>query len=162
LSEVEFVGKRNHIDGGYRNQLAITALNQVSTHRELGALVLQSRNTFRAMIAEMHGRDEHALAWLEPSDILTDLHDLSREITSENVWQLYARQAFAHPKVQMVHGAGLDSHQNLIFPRLGIRNIFIAQNLWTPKFVNANGFHMRNLRATKLSQVFSYFGSQRA
>jgi hypothetical protein len=41
----------------------------------------------------------------------------------------------------MVQSAGFYPHQNLIFARMGVGDIFVAKNLRTSKFMYADGFH---------------------
>ena len=41
----------------------------------------------------------------------------------------------------MIHGAGADADQHLIFARLGIGYIFVTKNLGPAEFVDADGFH---------------------
>ena len=46
------------------DQFAVAAIDGIAEHGKLAALVLQSSNTFHAVIAEMHGRKQNALAGL--------------------------------------------------------------------------------------------------
>ena len=105
------------------------------------ALVLQSGDALRAMIAEVHGCEQYAPADFEASYILADFDDFARDIAAEDVGQFHPRQAFAHPDVEMVHGAGFHAHDDLIFARLRIRDVFVAKHSGPAKFVNADGFH---------------------
>ncbi len=41
----------------YGDQLAVATVDAVTENRELAALILQTGEAFRAMSAEMHGRD---------------------------------------------------------------------------------------------------------
>jgi hypothetical protein len=103
------------------------------------------------VIAEVHGRDENPLADIEAGYVLADFNDFSSDIAAENMRQLYARQSFPNPDIEVIHGAGFYSHQNLIFARLWIRNIFVAKHFGPAEFVNADGFHGRLLALLKRS-----------
>jgi hypothetical protein len=107
---------------------------------------LQSGDALRAVIAEVHGRNENALASSESGNIVADFDDFSSDIAAENMRQLHSGEAFAHPDVEVIHGAGSHAHQNLIFARLRIRNVFVAECFWPAKFVDADGFHGASYR----------------
>jgi len=97
------------------------------------------------MIAEMHRCDQHSLAGLESVNVLAHFDDLASNIAARNVRQLYPGESLAHPNVEMVHGAGADAYQHVVFAQLWIWDIFVAQNFRPAKFVNADGFHGINL-----------------
>ena len=139
--EVERVGNGNDVHGGHGDQFAVAAIDGVAEHGELAALILQSGNALRAVIAEMHGRDQHALAGLEVGDVFADFDDFAGDVAAENVRQVHAGQALAHPEVEMVQGAGAHADQNLVFARLGIGNVFVGENFGSTELMNANGFH---------------------
>jgi hypothetical protein len=94
------------------------------------------------MIAEMHRGQEHPLPGLESSKIIADGRDLARDVAAQNVREVYSRKSFAHPDIEMVQGAGFDPDQNLVLAGLWVGDVFVAKNLWTAEFVDANGFHM--------------------
>ena len=114
---------------------------RIAQHRELRALVLQSRDALCAVIAEVHGREQHALAGLEAGDVLADLDDLAGNVAAQDVRQLHPGQPLAHPQIQVVQGAGFHPDQHLVFAQLRVGNVFVAQNFRTAEFVNADGFH---------------------
>jgi hypothetical protein len=89
----------------------------------------------------VHGREQHALADFETSDVLADFDDFSGDVAAQNVRQLHAGQSFAHPDVEVIHGAGSYAHENLISARLRVGNVFVAKYFWPAKFVNTDGFH---------------------
>jgi hypothetical protein len=93
------------------------------------------------MIAEMHGREQDALSDFEPSNVLADFDNFARDIAAENVWQFHAGQTFAHPDIEVIHGTGSHANENLIFARLRISHVFVAEYFGPAKFVNADGFH---------------------
>src|SRR5712692_5165115 len=141
LVEIEAVRDRNNIDRRHGHELTITAVHPVAEHSELPALVLESRHTFRAMIAKMHGRKKHSLPRFEAGDVLAGFNDLARNVTAQDVRQVHARQSFAHPEIKMVHGAGFDADEHLVLGRFRVGDIFIAENFRPAEFVNADGFH---------------------
>ena len=140
------VGNGNHIDCGDGNQFAIAAVDAIAQHGKLAALILQSGDALRTVIAEMHGREQHTLPRFEASDVLADFDDLARNIAAQNVRQLHAGQSLAHPDIEMVHSASFDPDQNLVLARLRIGDIFVAENFRTTEFVHANGFQNNLLR----------------
>jgi hypothetical protein len=93
------------------------------------------------VITEVHGRNQNALASFESGYVLAYAYDFACDVASQDVRQLYAGQSFAHPDIKVVHGAGFHAYQNLIFARLRIRNVFVAEHFGPAKFVNADGFH---------------------
>ncbi len=139
------VGNRDYIHGGYGDQFAIPAVHAVAKHRKLRALVLKSGHALGAVIAEVHRREKHPLPGLEASDVLADFGNLSGDVRSKDVRQIHSGQSFANPQIDVVQGAGFDADQNLVLAWLGIRYVFVAQNLRTTEFMDANGFH-RSLR----------------
>ena len=141
LVEVERIRNRDDIDRRNRDQLAVAAVDGIAKHGEFRALVLQSGDALRAVIAEVHGREQHALADFESGHVLADFDDFTGDVAAENVRQLHAGQAFAHPDIEMVHGAGFHADQDLIFARLRIGNVFVAEHFGSAEFVNADGFH---------------------
>ena len=93
------------------------------------------------MPAEMHGSEQHSLAGFDSCDVLANFHHFARNIASQNMRKLHARQSFAHPYVQVIQRARPHPHQHLIFARLGIGNLFVTQDLRTTKLMKANRFH---------------------
>ena len=74
-------------------------------------------------------------------DVIADFDDFSGDVAAENMRQVHARQALTHPNVEMVHGAGSDSDQNLVLARPGIRDIFVGEDFGSTEFMDADGFH---------------------
>ena len=132
-------------------EFAIASVHSTAEHSEFRALILQPRCTLGAVIAEMHRREQHPLTGFEAGHVLAEFDYLARDVAAQNVRQFDAGQALTYPEVEVVHCASLDADQNLILARLRIRNIFVAQNLGTTEFMEANGFHEQPSR-TKLSQ----------
>jgi xanthine dehydrogenase accessory factor len=93
------------------------------------------------MIAKVHGREENALPGLEFGDIFAEFDDLARNVAAEDMRQLNAGQAFAHPDIEMVQAAGANPYEHLVLAKLRVGGIFVAKNLRATEFVNANGFH---------------------
>jgi hypothetical protein len=93
------------------------------------------------MIAEVHGRKQDALTSLKSGDVLADFDNLSSNIAAENVRKFDSRQSFAHPDIKMIHRAGFDTNQHLIFAEPWVGDIFVAKNFGPAEFVNANGSH---------------------
>ena len=93
------------------------------------------------MPTEMHGREQHSLAGLEPAKVFANLNNFAGNIAAEDVRRLDAGQSLAHPHIQMVQRARPYPQQHLIFTRLGIGNIFINQNFWPTKLMNADCLH---------------------
>ena len=118
--EVERVGDRNNIDGGHGKQFAVAAIDGVAEDGELAALILQSGDTFCAVIAEMHGRDQNALSGFEVGNILADFDNFAGDVGAENVRQIDAGQSLTHPDVEMVESAGAHADEDLIFARLRV------------------------------------------
>src|SRR5438094_5470321 len=85
LIEIEAVGNWNYVYSGHGNEFAIAAVYTVAKNGRLRALVLQSGDTLRTVIAEMHGLQQHALARLKATDILSNFDDFSRNVTAQNV-----------------------------------------------------------------------------
>src|SRR5208282_21865 len=141
LVEIERIGDRNNIYGGYRQQLAIAAIDAVAEHGVLAALVLQSGNTLGATIAEKHGRKQNALSGFEVSDIFADFDNFAGNVAAEDVRQVHARETFAHPDVEVVQSAGAHANEYLIFARFGVGDIFVSEDFRTTELMDANGFH---------------------
>src|SRR5262249_19082042 len=93
-----------------------------------------------------------ALPGLESSDVFANFDDFSRNVAAQNVRQVNPGQAFAHPEVEVVHGASLHTYQHLIFAGSGIGDIFVAQNFRSAKLVDADSFHRLARSEIKLSQ----------
>src|SRR6202166_2122588 len=85
LIEIERVGDRNDVDSGRRKQFAVAAVHAIADYGEIAALILQSGNALRAVIAEMHGRDQDALADFKIGNILAQFDDLSGNIAAHDV-----------------------------------------------------------------------------
>src|SRR5438094_8332124 len=142
LIEIEAVGNWNYVYSGHGNEFAIGAVYTVAKNGKLRAFGFHSGDTLLTVITEVHRREEHALAGLEPSYIFAGLDDFSRNIAAQDVRQVDARETLADPNIKMVQGASSDANQHLILARFRIRNIFVAQDFRTAKFVNADGFHV--------------------
>ena len=93
------------------------------------------------MIAKVHRREQNPLAFAQPGDIFAHFGYLAGDITAEDMRQLDSGHSLADPDVKVVHGAGFHAHQDLIFSRLRVRNIFVAEDFRPAEFVNANSFH---------------------
>ena len=88
---VQRVGNGNDIHARNGNQFAVASIHQVPQDRELTAHILPTIHAFLTVIAEDHGREQHALAFPQITDIGTKLLDFARDITAVNVWELYSR-----------------------------------------------------------------------
>ena len=127
--------------GGHRDQFTVAAVDAVAKHGELAALVLQPGNALRAVIAERHRREQHALSGFEVGDVLADFDNFAGGIGAEDVRQIYAGQPLAHPDVEMVQSAGSNADEDLIFARPGIGDVFVGEDFGTTELMNADGFH---------------------
>ena len=145
MIEGERVRNRNHTRGRHRDELTVPSIDRISQNRELAAMVLQSRQAFRAMPAKVHGSNQNALARFEICDVFTNLGNLPGDIAAQNMRQFYARQSLADPDVEMIEGACLHPHQHLIFARLRIRHVFVHQDFRPSELMNANSFHVHAL-----------------
>src|SRR5579864_3725795 len=153
------VWDRNYIRCRYGDQFAISAIDGVAEHGEFAALILQPGHTLGTTTAEVHGGDENSLPGLKSADVFADFCDLSGDVAAEDVREQHTGQSFAHPKVQMVQGAGFHPYQNFIFAGLRIGYVFVRQNFRTTELMNAHCFHerdsfgpVRNLGASKISR----------
>jgi hypothetical protein len=81
--------------------------------------------------------------------IIAHCHDFTRDVAAQNVRQVYSGKSFAHPDIEMVHGASFDPDQNLVLAGLRVGNVLVAKNLRTSEFVDANGFHASRLLASQ-------------
>jgi xanthine dehydrogenase accessory factor len=81
------------------------------------------------------------LAGLESVDIVADFDDLSVDVAAENVREFDARKSFADPNIKVVHRAGAHAHKDLVFARLWVGDVFVAENFRPAEFVDADGFH---------------------
>src|SRR6185312_7680325 len=114
---------------------------QVSQHAVLRTKILLSFGACFAIAAESMRRQQHTLARLKIGDIFADLSNIAGNVAPIDVRQLDPGQTFADEKIQVVQRTRLHSHQNLIFARLGVWNVFKLQNVRTAEFMEANGFH---------------------
>src|SRR5207248_9361437 len=114
LIELEAVGNRNYVYSRHSDKFAIATVYAVAKHGEFGAMILQSGDAFHAMIAEVHRREDHALARIEASYIFAGLDDFSRNIAAQDVRQVDARETLADPNIKMVQGASSDANKHLI------------------------------------------------
>ncbi len=121
LIEVEAVGNWNHIDLRHRDQFAIATVDRIPEHRELAAQVLLTGRATGAVIAKVHGRKQHALARFEAGNVFADFNDFARNVAAQDVRQLHAGDAIANENIEMIQGTGFDTYENLVFPRLRIR-----------------------------------------
>ena len=159
--EIERVGDGDDAHHGHRNQFAVAAVHAVAEHGELAALVLQAGDALRAVIAEMHGRDQHPLSRLEIGDVLSHFDNFARDVAARNVRQVDPRQAFTHPDVKMVQRASSHPYEDLIFSRPGIGDVFVSEDFGSTELMNANGFHgapearQRKFEPYKLAQAAS-------
>src|SRR6516164_6023740 len=53
-----------------------------------------------------------------------------------NARHIHSWQPCPDPKIQMVHRTRSDPHQDLVFARLGIRNILVTKHLRSAEFMN--------------------------
>jgi len=141
LVERQRIRNRDDAHMWNRNQFAVTAVDSSAAHGELAALVLQPRRALFAVIAEMHGCDEHALAGGHARDIVANLNDLACDVAAKDVRQFDPGQAFAYPEIKVIHGAGAHADEHMVFAELRVGSVFVAQNFRPTEFVNANGFH---------------------
>src|ERR1700740_3815974 len=73
IHEVERIGDGDDLRASYGDQLAITAVNCIAQHRKLRAKILMSGHALLAVIAEVHGRQQHARTRLEIDNVLAAL-----------------------------------------------------------------------------------------
>ena len=81
----------------------------------------------------------------EAGNVLARFNNFASNVAAQDVRKIDAGEALANPYIEMVHGAGLDTHQHLISMGLWIRDVFVAKNFGTAEFVNANRFHLESL-----------------
>ena len=81
----------NYVDRRHRDELRIAAINSVAQNCKCPAKALMSRGALRALIAEDHGHEQHALSSLEVAYIFADLGDLAGNVAAIDVRQLYSR-----------------------------------------------------------------------
>src|ERR1700688_3183125 len=146
LIEIERVGNRNDVDSGRGKQFAVAAIHAIAQDGKIPALILQSGNALRTVIAEMHGRNQDALADFKIGNILAQFDDLPSHIAAHDVRQVHSRQPAAHEYIEMIHGARAHPDQDLILARLRIRNIFVGEDFGSAELMDAYGFHESSCR----------------
>src|SRR5205823_4127525 len=124
----------------------VAAINAVAQDRKRTAEALLPRSALRAMIAEDHRHEQDALPCSYVAHIFADFCDLSGNIAAVDVRQLYSWQPFAHPQIQVIQRAGTHANQHLIFAKLRVRHILVAQDLRPAKLVEADCFHVFSTR----------------
>jgi len=125
LVEAQGVRNRDDIHLGNANQFAIAAIHTVTQYREFAAEVLLTRGAHGAVIAEHHRRQQDPLSCFRPRYKFTDFLHYAGNIAPVDVRKIYSRQALSHPQIEVIEGACLDPHQNLVLPQFGIGNIGI-------------------------------------
>jgi len=143
LVESQAVRDRNHVHLRDRHQFTVAAVRQIAKHGELPAHVLPARRALGAMIAEVHGRQQHSLSRLASRHVFADLNNLAGNVAAENMRQRRLGCTLPDPEIEMVHRASLHLHQHLVLAQNWIRNVFVLQYFWPPVLMNANRFHDR-------------------
>ena len=136
----------NNADLRNGDECTVSAPDIVATNREFATLILQAGDALPAMMTEVHRRNHHTLANRNVTHILAGLNYFPSDVAAENVRQLDAGKAFANPEIQMVHGTGANTNENLIFPQLRVGRVLVSKDLRIAEFVDANGFHRRQKR----------------
>ena len=144
LIEVETVGNGDDVYRRYCNEFAVAAVNLIAQYGELAALILQTGNALRAVIARKHGSEKHTLTGFEAGDVFADFDDFPGNVAAQDVRQLDPGESLADPEIEMIQGAGFDADQNLVFARLWVGDIFVAKDFRPAKFMETNGFHIRD------------------
>ena len=141
LHKTERVGNGKYTRARNGNQLAVSAFGIVPEHGELRTEILASAVALLAVATIKHGREQDTSTYFEVGDVLATIGDFTCDIAAEYVRQLYPGKPFAHPEIEMVECAGANANEDMIFAQLGIGRVFVLQDFWTTKLVNANSFH---------------------
>src|SRR5437868_3643259 len=81
----------NYVDRRHRDELRIATIDSVAQNCKRPAKALMSRSALRALIAEDHRHEQHALSSLEVAHIFADLRNFAGNVAAIDMWQLYAR-----------------------------------------------------------------------
>jgi hypothetical protein len=85
LPEIKLIRNRNNIRLRHRDQLTIASIHGITKSGEFATHILPSCRALRAVVAEMHGSNEHPLAWREPSYVLANFDNLTCYVASQYV-----------------------------------------------------------------------------
>ena len=143
--EAERVGNGDDVDFGDGDQFAITAIDAITQDRELAAEIVLAGGTHRTVITEHHGREQDSLSRPNRREVLADFFDGSGDVAAIDVGQVYARQAFANPEIEVVQGTGFHADQNLVLTELGVGNVAVLEDLRAAEFLKHDRFHGRLL-----------------
>jgi hypothetical protein len=145
MGPIEVIGIRHAIDLGAADKFGATTINHVAEIGEIAAEIVVAGETCGTAAAGNSRSKDHFLTDVDGGDLGTDLSDFAGDVAAWNMGQgdLQAGKAAAHPEVEMIEGAGPNTHKNFVAVRLRFGNIGEVKNGWIAVFLEDDGFHER-------------------
>jgi hypothetical protein len=143
LDEIETFRKRENINLGHVYQFGVSAAEPIATDDLVArAEIISALQATEALPAAPPGRDHHGIPHSDAGAEFTNGGHLAADVTARDVGKRYldAGEPLAKPEVQVVQGARLNPHQDLVRGDLGVRDLLLLQNLASPMRVKIVSF----------------------
>jgi hypothetical protein len=153
--EIFRIGQAIYFRGA--NEFGTPAVDQVAQICELAAVIVLARDASGAFAARHSGSENDFLADANRGDFGTDLRNFTGDVAARDVreWNRNARDASAHPKVEVIQRTSLYSDQDFVRADLGVGQVLVAKYLRSTVLLEDDGFHIDPLLPLDLAQVMS-------